>query len=118
MFFKKYNLYENKLSEQLDDSNPYKKRLIQMETPSEKYPIYTVLVWGLLIYGWIFFVVLLYKQVNQSVLYNLKIAISTGSIIFVTLSIWFCYKKDYLIGINPTYRRNSYIIFIISAMSA
>lgn len=54
MFFKKYDLYENKLSEQLQDDNPYKKKLIQMETPTEKHPIYTGLVWGLLIYSWIF----------------------------------------------------------------
>lgn len=116
MFFKKYDLYENKLSEQLQDDNPYKKKLIQMETPTEKHPIYTGLVWGLLIYSWIFFIVLCYKQINQSVLYNLKIAISAGSIIFVSFSIWICYKKDYLIGVNPKYRRNSYIIFALSVV--
>ena len=27
MFFKKYDLYENKLSEQLQDDNPYKKKI-------------------------------------------------------------------------------------------
>lgn len=116
MFFKKYDLYENKLSEQLQDDNPYKKKLIQMETPTEKHPIYTGLVWGLLIYSWIFFIVLCYKQINQSVLYNLKIAISAESIIFVSFSIWICYKKDYLIGVNPKYRRNSYIIFALSVV--
>lgn len=87
-----------------------------METPTKKHPIYTGLVWGLLIYSWIFFIVLFYKQINQSILYNLKMAISTGSIIFVTLSVWICYKKDYLIGINPAYRRNSYIIFALSTI--
>ena len=88
MFLKRYNLYENKLSKQLSDDNPYKKKLIQMETPAEKHPIYTGVVWGLLIYSWIFFIFLFYKQINLSALYNLKMAISTGSIIFVTLSIW------------------------------
>lgn len=114
MFFKQYTLYENKLSQQLEDDNPYKKKLIQMETPSSKHPIYSTLVLGLLIYSWIFFVVLFYTQINQSALYNLKLVISTCSIVFVTLSIRICYKKDYLIGINPIYRRNSYIIFILS----
>lgn len=114
MFLKRYNLYENKLSKQLSDDNPYKKKLIQMETPAEKHPIYTGVVWGLLIYSWIFFIFLFYKQINLSALYNLKMAISTGSIIFVTLSIWICYKKDYLVTITPIYRRNAYIIFAFS----
>lgn len=116
MFFKKYNLYENKLSEQLSDDNPYKEKLIQMETPTENHPIYTGLVWTLLIYSWIFFFVLLYKQVNTSVMTNIKLIISTANIIFITLSIWICYKKDYLIGVNPIYRRNSYIIFALSVI--
>ena len=93
MFFKSYNIYENKLSEKLSDDNPYKKKLIEMETPSEKHPIYTGLVWGLLIYSWIFFIVLLYKQINLSYLYNLKLVISSANIIFVTLAICLCYKK-------------------------
>ena len=114
MFFKKYNVYENKLSEQLDDNNPLKQKLIRMETPTDKHPVYTGLVWGLLIYSWIFFIILFYKQINESVMYNIKMAISASNMIFVTISIWICYKKDYLIGINPTYRRNSYIIFIMA----
>lgn len=114
MFFKPYNVYENKLSEKLDDDNPYKKKLIQMETPTDKHPIYTGLVLGLLIYSWIFFIFLFYKQINQSDLYNLKMAISTGSIIFVTFSIWVCYKRSYFVTINPMYRRNAYIIFALS----
>lgn len=32
MFFKQYTLYENKLSQQLEDDNPYKNKLIEMET--------------------------------------------------------------------------------------
>lgn len=116
MFFKKYIVHENKLSEQLSDDSLYKKKLIQMETPAKTHPIYTGLVLGLLVYSWIFFIVLFYKQINQSALYNLKLAISFGCIIFVSLSIWICYKKDYLIGINPTYRRNSYIIFALAAL--
>jgi len=62
MFFKKYNIYENRLSEQLDDGNPYKKKLIQMETPSTKHPIYFLLVYGLYIYCLLFLVVMLYKK--------------------------------------------------------
>ena len=116
MFFQKYDLYENKLSEQLSDDNPYKKKLIQMETPTDKHPIYTGLVWGLLVYSWLFFIVLFYNQINQSVVYNLKMAISTANLIFVTVSIFICYKKNYLISINPTYRRNSYIIFALSVI--
>lgn len=116
MFFQKYDLYENKLSEQLSDDNPYKKKLIQMETPTNRHPIYTGLVWGLFTYSWLFFIVLFYNQINQSVVYNLKMAISTASLIFVTVSIFICYKKDYLIGINPAYRRNSYIIFALSVI--
>lgn len=116
MFFKKYNIYENKLSKQLNDTNPYKKKLIQMETPVKQHPIYSGLVLGLLIYSWIFFITLFYKQFNQSALYNLKLAISAGNIFFVNFSIWLCYQKDYLIGINPTYRRNLYIIFALTVI--
>ncbi len=116
MFFKNYDVYENKLSEQLSDDNPYKKKLIEMETPSEKHPIYTILVWSLLIYCWMFFIAMFYKQINQSYLYNLKLVISSANIIFVTLAICLCYKKNYLIGTNSIYRRNSYIIFVLSVI--
>ncbi len=116
MFFKQYNLYENKLSEQLEDDNPYKKKLIQMETPTSKHPIYSTLVLGLLIYSWIFFIVLFYKQINQSALYNLKMVISTCSLIFVTFSIWVCYKKDYIADNRFIYQRNLYIIFFIATL--
>ena len=37
MFFKQYTLYENKLSQQLEDDNPYKKKLIQMETEKNEW---------------------------------------------------------------------------------
>lgn len=116
MFFKQYTLYENKLSQQLEDDNPYKKKLIQMETPSSKHPIYSTLVLGLLIYSWIFFVVLFYTQINQSALYNLKLVISTCSIVFVTLSIRICYKKDYIVSNNFIHQRVLYIIFFIATI--
>ncbi|MFR1368069.1 MAG: hypothetical protein ACLSBF_06905 [Alphaproteobacteria bacterium] len=34
----------------------------------------------------------------------------------LVLAFGFVIKKDYLIGINPTYRRNSYIIFALAAL--
>lgn len=114
MFFKSYNVYENKLSEKLNDDNPYKKKLIEMETPAEKHPIYTGLVWGLLIYSWIFFMVLSYHQIRYTtIMAELNLWGTVLNMIFITGSIMICYKKGYLIGINPAYRRNSYIIFAI-----
>lgn len=100
MFFKKYIVHENKLSEQLSDDSLYKKKLIQMETPAKTHPIYTGLVLGLLVYSWIFFIVLFYKQINQSALYNLKLAISFGCIILLVLAFGFVIKKIILLGLT------------------
>lgn len=66
MFFKKYIVHENKLSEQLSDDSLYKKKLIQMETPAKTHPIYTGLVLGLLVYSWIFLLFcFISKLINQ-----------------------------------------------------
>ena len=116
MLFKNYTIYENKLSEQLSDDNPYKEKLRKMETPVEKHFVYTWLVWGLIVYCWVFFIVLFYNQLNISMLYNLKLTVSLGNLIFVTICICICYKKDYIIGVNPKYRRNMCVIFIFSAI--
>ena len=50
MLFKKYTVYENKLSEQLSDDNPLKQKLIDMETPTDKHTLYLILVYSLFIY--------------------------------------------------------------------
>ena len=55
MFFKKYIVHENKLSEQLSDDSLYKKKLIKMETTAKTHTIYTGLVLGFLVYSWIFY---------------------------------------------------------------
>ena len=87
MFFQKYDLYENKLSEQLSDDNPYKKKLIQMETPTNRHPIYTGLVWGLFIYSWLFFIKICY---DGSCGYIPCLLI----MIFSSLCLYFTYKQD------------------------
>lgn len=89
MFFKKYNLYENKLSEQLSDDNPYKEKLIQMETPSDKHTLYFILVYGLFLYCWIFLFVMLYKE---SYGYEASIFV----MLFATLCLYFTKKKNSL----------------------
>ena len=113
MLFKNYNVYENKLSEQLENDNPYKKKLIQMETPTDKHTIYSGLVFGLLTYSWIFFIVLLYNQIKYVIMTELNLWATVMNMLFITVGIMVCYKKNYIISINPTYRRNSYIIFTI-----
>ncbi len=112
MFFKSYNLHENKLSEQLSDDNPYKKKLIQMETPSEKHPIYTGLVWGLLIYSWIFFIILISSQIRKAIMSEANLLIFILNIIFITFSILLCYKRDFMVSQNFKDNCKLYIIFI------
>lgn len=117
MFFRQYIIHENKLSEKLSDDNPYKKKLIKMETPSDKHPIYSTLVFSLLIYGWLFFFTLFYKLfyiAKMSEANFLYIIISSANIIFVTVAIMLTYKKDYLISINPKYNLIAYSIGFIS----
>lgn len=87
MFFKPYNLHENKLSEQLSDDNPYKKKLIQMETPSEKHPIYFSLVYGLYLYCLLFLAVMAYKG---SYGYEASIVV----ILWMTFCLYFTKKKN------------------------
>ena len=62
MLFKKYTVYENKLSEQLSDDNPLKQKLINMETPTDHHPVYSFLSIGLLIYIWVFLMIILYEK--------------------------------------------------------
>ncbi len=90
MFFKSYNIYENKLSEQLSDDNPYKKKLIQMETPSEKHPIYFFLIYGLYLYCLLFFAVILFSKS-----YGYEICIIV--IFWMTCCLYFTKGKNYLI---------------------
>ena len=86
MLFKNYNVYENKLSEQLENDNPYKKKLIQMETPTDKHPIYSGLVFGLLTYSWIFFIVLLYNQIKYESKKKILLSINILSFKFSNVS--------------------------------
>lgn len=104
MLFKPYDVYENKLSEKLPDDNPYKKKLIEMETPKDKHPVYSFLIFSLSAYCLVFLWIMLYNGVYGSLLSVLNLA-------FVFYCISITYKKDYLIGINPKYRRNTYIIY-------
>lgn len=106
MLFQKYDIYENKLSEKLSDDNPYKKKLIEMETPRQKHPVYSALIFGLSAYCLIFLGVLLYHQTYGS-------SFSAINLIFVFGCIALTYKKDYLTGSNPKYRRNLYIIYFL-----
>lgn len=104
MLFKKYDVYENKLSEKLSDDNPYKKKLIEMETPKDRHPVYSFLIFFLSAYCLVFLGIILYHGTYGSVFSIINLA-------FVFCCIALTYKKDYLIGINPKYRRNSYIIY-------
>ena len=85
MLFKNYNVYENKLSEQLENDNPYKKKLIQMETPTDKHPIYSGLVFGLLTYSWILFIVLLYNQIKYVIMTELNLWATVMNMLFITV---------------------------------
>lgn len=87
MFFKNYNIYENKLSEQLSDDNPYKNKLIQKETPAEKHPIYFSLVYGLYLYCLLFLAVMVY---NRSYGYEASIVV----ILWMTFCLYFTKKKN------------------------
>ena len=60
MLFKKYTVYENKLSEKLSDDNPLKQKLIDMETPTDKHTLYLVLVYSLFIYCCLFLITMCY----------------------------------------------------------
>ena len=60
MLFKKYTVYENKLSEQLSDDNPLKQKLIDMETPTNKHTLYLILVYSLFIYCCLFLITMCY----------------------------------------------------------
>lgn len=84
-----YEIYENKLSEQLSDDNPYKKKLIEMETPKTKSPIYSFLSIGLLIYCLIFAGNIIYNKA-----YGWEIVIL--SIITTVIGFIFLYKKTYI----------------------
>ncbi|MBQ8784789.1 MAG: hypothetical protein IJZ59_01950 [Alphaproteobacteria bacterium] len=106
MLFQIYKVHENKLSEQLADDNPYKKKLIAMETPKEKHPIYSTLVFSLLAYCWVFLGIMLIKHLYGNLF-------SIINLIFVSCCVAITYKKDYLTGINPKYRRNLYIIYFL-----
>lgn len=107
MFFKRYTIYENKLSEQLSDDNPLKQKIIEMETPTDKHPIYSFLTIGLLIYIWIFQIVLTYQQ-TFGYLYSLL------AVTFATICFFLTYKKSYLANNNLKYIRIGQIIFIIT----
>ena len=90
MFFNKCDIHENKLSEQLADDNPYKKKLIAMKTPKEKNPIYSTLVFSLLAYCWVFWGILFFNKI-----YGYSIA--TVSMLYVIITLFFTYKKKHLI---------------------
>lgn len=107
MLFKEYTIYENKLSEHIRDDNPLKQKLVKMETSTDEHPVYSFLIWTLLIYSWIFWIILCYNQAYNYIL-------SFINLIFISISIFLNYKKSYLIGNIPQFRRNLYIIGFFS----
>ena len=84
MLFKKYTVYENKLSEQLSDDNPLKQKLINMETPTDHHPVYSFLSIGLLIYIWVFLMIILYEK-SYGYKWN----------IFPVILATFCFRNGY-----------------------
>ena len=106
MLFKKYTVYENKLSEKLSDDNPLKQKLINMETPTDHHPVYSFLIFILIAYCLIFYITLISENA-----YGLFL--STINLLVVIFFIIITYKKNYLTGSNPKYRKNTYIIAII-----
>lgn len=106
MLFKKYTVYENKLSEKLSDDNPLKQKLINMETPTDHHPVYSFLIFILIAYCLIFYITLIRENA-----YGLFL--STINLLVVIFFIIITYKKNYLTGSNPKYRKNTYIIAII-----
>lgn len=109
MFFKKYIIYENKLSEQLSDNNPLKQKLIEMETPTGKHPVYTFLSIGLLIYIWLFLAMIVYQKA-----YGYKLSIVV--VLYTTICAFLTYKKEYLPSYNEKYNKSGFIILIISVI--
>ncbi|MDD4556604.1 MAG: hypothetical protein PHE89_04685 [Alphaproteobacteria bacterium] len=89
MIFKKCELIENKLSEKISDKNPLKNKLIEMETPKNKSPIYSFFSFGLLTYIWLFLLTLIYKQANE-------IGYALFSVIFTNICFFLVYKRTYL----------------------
>lgn len=90
MIFRPYIIYENKLSEQISDDNPYKQKLIDMETPSQNHSIYSIFVFGLFGYCWLFFFTLFFYKAHGYLL-------SAANMIFVSIVIFFTFNKKYLV---------------------
>lgn len=86
MLFKKYTVYENKLSEKLSDDNPLKQKLISMETPTEHHPVYSFLIFILIAYCLIFYITLIRENA-----YGLFL--STINLLVVIFFIIITYKK-------------------------
>ena len=107
MFFKKYRIYENKLSEHIRDDNPLKQKLVEMETSTDKHPVYSFLSIGLLIYIWLFLIRLIYEKNSY---YKLGIVI----VFFTTIVAFLTYKKQYLPGDDEKHSKYSFVILIIS----
>lgn len=105
MFFRQHKMYENKLSEQISGDNPYKQKLIDMETPSQHHPIYSTLVLGLLIYCWGFFLCMFFKKACA---YEASFII----IFFATCCLFFTYKKNYL-NLSKSLHRGIFICVVI-----
>ena len=85
MFFKKYRIYENKLSEHIRDDNPLKQKLVEMETSTDKHPVYSFLSIGLLIYIWLFLIRLIYEK-NSYYKLGIVIVFFTTIIAFLIIS--------------------------------
>ena len=109
MLFKKYTVYENKLSEKLSDDNPLKQKLISMETPTDHHPVYSFLSIGLLIYIWLFLTAMLYYRT-----YGYEAGIIV--VLFVTVCWKFIYKKEYITSENNIYRKKTNIILLITIL--
>lgn len=107
MFFKRYTIYENKLSEQLSDDNPLKQKIIEMETPTDKHPIYSFLTIGLLIYIWIFQIVLMSNHIFGAMFSFLPV-------VFSTICLLIFYKKTYLTDQKQKYYMISYLVLFVS----
>lgn len=92
-----------KLSEKIDNKNPYKNKLIEMESDKNDNPLYSILVLGFFIYCFVFVVVLTFSKT-----YNYEISLI--GFFFVTICLFHTYKKEKLILKGLAYP----IIFIIA----
>lgn len=109
MLFKNQKNKEDKLSEEINDDNPYKQKLIDMEKPITKTPIYSFIITSLIIYIWLFLISMTYFKAPH-------LYFSMFIVIFSTTCILFSYKKNFLSS-NKHNLTNCVFIIIFSIIS-